>query len=377
VIRSQHFVAWVILCGTAFGSSTPAGDRGAASGPASLNAGARQPAPVIASVAALAGGDLRLPEPAVVPSAVSVGTAATPDPEPRETAARAAEAPVSETTSAASAPTPPPETQIQLASVSTADPMNGYPKPTVRPNEAPDECAADEACIDRYLWSLYERAPKVDVNKVTEQKKETVEKDGKKRTITKTITNFVLGDFTWKDPAAAQRANMPLKDYVIGGLDPGFKLTLYRALRAMDDAGLMPGITSAFRDDYRQSIASGNVAASDRSYHGGSLRGGYGHALAADIVSVKGENRTQRAASSEVLWKWIDAHEKELGIGRPYLDRDPPHVGPIDGKEYADKRGRTDVKKARSSTKNAVAVAANTISRVNRVSLKKESGKLH
>jgi hypothetical protein len=39
------------------------------------------------------------------------------------------------------------------------------------------------------------------------------------------------------------------------------------------------------------------------------------------------------------LWKWIDAHEKELGIGRPYLDKDPPHVAPIDGKEYADKRG--------------------------------------
>jgi len=145
---------------------------------------------------------------------------------------------------------------------------------------------------------------------------------------------------------------MSLKDYVIGGLDPGFKLTLYHALRAMDDAGLMPGITSAFRDDYRQSIASGNVAASDRSYHGGSLRGGYGHALAADIVSVKGENRTQRTASSEVLWKWIDAHEKELGIGRPYLDRDPPHVGPIDGKEYADKRGRTAVQKAGLQTNN-------------------------
>jgi hypothetical protein len=29
---------------------------------------------------------------------------------------------------------------------------------------------------------------------------------------------------------------------VIGGIDPGFKLKLYHALRAMDDAGLMPGI---------------------------------------------------------------------------------------------------------------------------------------
>jgi hypothetical protein len=38
--------------------------------------------------------------------------------------------------------------------------------------------------------------------------------------------------------------------------------------------------------------------------------------------------------------EWIDAHEKELGIGRPDLDKDPPHVAPIDGKEYTDKRDR-------------------------------------
>jgi hypothetical protein len=46
------------------------------------------------------------------------------------------------------------------------------------------------------------------------------------------------------------------------------------------------------------------------------------------------------------LWKWIDAHEKELGIGRPYLDRDPPHVAPIDGKEYVAKRGRAKTQAA-------------------------------
>ncbi len=56
------------------------------------------------------------------------------------------------------------------------------------------------------------------------------------------------------------------------------------------------------------------------------------------LVSVKGETRAQRCISSESLWKWIDAHGKEFGIGRPYLDKDPPHVGPIDGKEYAEKR---------------------------------------
>jgi hypothetical protein len=59
---------------------------------------------------------------------------------------------------------------------------------------------------------------------------------------------------------------------------------------------------------------------------------------AADLVSVKGETRAERCTWSEILWKWIDAHQKELGIGRPYLDKDPPHVAPIDGKEYAEKR---------------------------------------
>ena len=56
-------------------------------------------------------------------------------------------------------------------------------------------------------------------------------------------------------------------------------------------------------------------------------------------MSVKGETRAERRASNEILWKWIDGHEKELGVARPYLDKDPPHVALLDGKEYADKRG--------------------------------------
>ncbi len=246
-----------------------------------------------------------------------------------------------------------PETPVRLRSLFPSKTVNDDPLPPVRPVETPNECPVLDACIDDYLWSLYERTPKVDTNKVTEQIKKTVKKKGKTRTVTTTITKYVVGDFTWKDPIAAERAGMSLKDYVIGGMDRGFKLKLYRALRAIDDAGFMPGITSAFRDDYRQAIATGNKAASDSSYHGGSRRGGFGHGLAADLVSVKGETRLERCASSEALWKWIDAHEKELGIGRPYRDRDPPHVGPIDGKEYVAKRARANVQTAGSQTKKA------------------------
>lgn len=252
-----------------------------------------------------------------------------------------------------------PEAPMQLASLppKVENDVTVSPPPSL---EVTRECVAAETCIDEYLWSLYERAPKVDTNKVTEQIKQAIKKDGKIRNILKTITNYVIGDFTWKDPDAAQKVGMPLKDYVIGGMDPAFKLTLARALRKMDDAGFMPAITSAFRDDYRQSIANGNKAASDSSYHGGSRRGGYGHGLAADLVSVRGETRKDRLASSDELWKWIDANEKELGIGRPYRDRDPPHVGPLDGKEYVQKRAAAEAKKAAVKPKASKTATAET-----------------
>src|SRR5215468_9872902 len=276
----------------------------------------------IASVAAVTTSDRKLPEPAVASAAVPATDAATVGPGPRQTAFR-------------------------LAGVSAVGaPVEEHLQPAVRPIEIVDECLVVNICIDEYLWALYERTPKVDTNKVTKQIKTTVKtKKGKTRTVTKTITDYVVADFTWKDPIAAQRVGMSVKDYVIGGMDRGFKLKLFRALRMMDDAGFMPGITSAFRDDYRQSIAAGHKAASDSSFHGGSRRGGYGHGLAIDLVSVKGETRLQRFAASEVLWKWVDAHETELAVGRPYLDRDPPHVTPIDGKEYAAKRGRSPARK--------------------------------
>jgi D-alanyl-D-alanine carboxypeptidase len=198
------------------------------------------------------------------------------------------------------------------------------------------DCSAADTCIDRYLWALYQHTPKEDSVKIEQQRKVTVKKKGKLVNVTRTFTTLVDEDFSWKDPKAAENAVMPVADYVIGGMDRDFKVKLFHMLRAAEEAGLSPGITSAFRDDYRQWIASGLKAANDRSYHGGSSRGGYGHGLAADLVSVNGATRAQRLASSETLWNWIDAHGKDFGIGRPYLDRDPPHVGPIDGKEYAD-----------------------------------------
>jgi hypothetical protein len=257
----------------------------------------------------------------------------------------------------------PPETPP--AQVATASAPNVEPKgvkDTVNSIEILDECLVAEICIDRYLWALYQRTPKEDTIKVQERRKVTVRRKGKTVTVTKKFTRPVNEDFTWKDPKAAERAGMSMMDYVIGGMDRSFKLKLFHMLHAAEQAGLSPGITSAFRDDYRQSIASGLKAATDRSYHGGSFRGGYSHGLAADVVSVNGGTRTQRWISTETFWKWIDTHEREFGVGRPYLDRDPPHVAPIDGKEYAAHRGTKTIRavsdvKERKAVRNDESVA--------------------
>ena len=146
--------------------------------------------------------------------------------------------------------------------------------------------------VDDYLWEVYQRVP--------------IKKDGS-------------GDFTWKDPAAAKQMGLSLQDYVIGGMNPEFREQLYHAGRAMDAAGLQWSMLSAFRDDYRQGLASGYKAGVTNSLHGGSRRtGGYGHGRAIDITGPEGRE-------SEV-WKWIDDHGAKYGLHRPLPKPDPAHV---------------------------------------------------
>jgi len=302
------------------------------------------------------------PDTATAVPAADVAIADSNPPAAAVVPAAAADAPIL----AAASPTPPAEdAAMQVATASLPDQLQdevkqNEAKETVSSLETLDECLVPDICIDQYLWAAYQRTPKLDTIKVTEKKKVTVKnkKNGKTRTVMKSVTTLVNEDFTWKDPKAAEKAGMSLQDYVIGGMDRSFKLKLYHAFRAIEEAGLAPGITSAFRDDYRQAIAAGLKAASNRSFHGGSLRGGYGHGLAADIVSVKGATRAERWVSSELLWKWVDAHGKEFGIGRPYLDHDPPHVAPVDGTEYAAHHGAAKSKQAKSEAKKRNRIAA-------------------
>jgi hypothetical protein len=299
-------------------------------------------------------------EPAVIPQATVVANAAIGDVE-TVTAAEAAPEKAADTTASLDEPKP-------FVVASLTDSSQVFPPeevttapdtalPAVSTIEINEECLVAEICIDRYLWALYERAPKIDAIKVHERRKVTIRRKGKTVTVTRTFTRRVDEEFGWKDPKAAEKVGMTMMDYVIGGMDRTFKIKLFHTLHAAEQAGLQPGITSAFRDDYRQSIATGLKAATDRSYHGGSTRGGYGRGLAADIVSVKGATRGQRWVSTEKLWKWIDERGKEFGIGRPYLDRDPPHVAPIDGREYASRRGGAKTQAAEATPKTHVAEA--------------------
>lgn len=161
------------------------------------------------------------------------------------------------------------------------------PPATVRRGGTADE-------IDDYLWEAYLRTP--------------IKKDGS-------------GDFTWKDPAAAKRMNMSLKDYVIRGMDRDFRETLYHMGKALEADGLRWSILSAFRDDYRQRLASGLKARTGYSLHGGSIRtGGYGHGRAIDITIEHG------SGDAADVWRWIDRNGARYAIARPMPGYDPAHI---------------------------------------------------
>jgi hypothetical protein len=152
------------------------------------------------------------------------------------------------------------------------------PAPRATPRRTPDD-------VDSYLWEVYQRQP---------------------------VKQDRGGDFTWKDPAAAKRMGKTLQAYVIVGMDADFREQLYHAGKAMDAAGVEWTIVSGFRDDWRQSIASGIKARTGYSRHGGSR--------AVDIGHVDKERNDE-------VWRWVDKNGAKFGLHRPYRF-DPPHVEP-------------------------------------------------
>ena len=178
-----------------------------------------------------------------------------------------------------------PERKNESRNETRIDTAKGDPAPPKREVNPLEE-------IDRYLWEVYQREP--------------VKRDSS-------------GDFTWKDPAAAKKRGMSVKEYAIGGMDPDFREQLYHAGHALDAQGLRWSMLSAFRDDYRQALASGFKARPGNSLHGGSnATGGYGHGRAIDVTAVNGD--------AETVWRWFDAHGAKYGIRRPMPGYDPAHI---------------------------------------------------
>jgi hypothetical protein len=177
------------------------------------------------------------------------------------------------------------------------------PSPEPLSTAAPDvsERPVSPAPVDEvnaYLWSVYQRSP--------------TKADGH-------------GDFTWKDVSAAGHAGLSVEDYVIGGIDPDFRELLFAAGHAMDAAGVEWTILSAFRDDFRQNLASGLKARVNNSFHGGSeATGGYGHGCAVDLASVD-------RLSDDKVWNWVDRKGREFDLNRPLRAADPAHTLPMAG----------------------------------------------
>jgi hypothetical protein len=162
------------------------------------------------------------------------------------------------------------------------DPFNSYARAIAAP-----EMESPGSLVNNYLFEAYRRLP---------QKRDAA------------------GDFTWKDPAAAEHVGLPLDRY--------FRELIYAAGRSMDAAGIKWAILSAFRDDWRQQIASGFKASADGSCHGGSRAvGGYGHGRCIDLWTTEGR--------VDALFAWIDRAGRRFGLLRPMPSADPAHVSTV------------------------------------------------
>jgi hypothetical protein len=158
--------------------------------------------------------------------------------------------------------------------------------------------AAESSPVDEYLCSVYWRMPR----KIDD-----------------------AGDFTWKDAAAAARVDRTVCEYAIEGMHRNLREALYTLGRQADEAGISWSLLSGFRDDYRQSIATGHRAQLCQSLHGGSCRtNGWGDGQAADLWVA--DQNGEPAKDASPLFELINRVGRSLGLSRPMPGGDPPHV---------------------------------------------------
>ena len=115
-----------------------------------------------------------------------IASVSTPDPVRNEAKEAAGSVEVVDMGSGnAALPDPPPMPRpaappVLFAAVSSTDPVQNAARPAIS-SEALDACLEPDVCIDQYLWSLYERTPKVDTVKVEERIKVKVKNKNKNK----------------------------------------------------------------------------------------------------------------------------------------------------------------------------------------------------
>jgi len=128
------------------------------------------------SVADTASGSAALSDPRPMPQPITppapIASVSTPDPVRNEAKEAACPVEVADMASGSAAlpdchpmSRPAAPTVLSVA-VSPTDPMQNAARPAIS-SEALDACLNSDVCIDQYLWSLYERTPKVDTVKVS------------------------------------------------------------------------------------------------------------------------------------------------------------------------------------------------------------------
>jgi hypothetical protein len=142
--------------------------------------------------------------------------------------------------------------------------------------------------------------------------------------IRKQVTDYLSSKYqpNFKDTLASKmpfacggRNCTDVRDYVIGGMQTNLQDKLFSLGKQLDAQGIEWKITSGFRDNYRQDIASGYKASTGGSLHGNTPRTlGYSDGQAVDL------DGPDRAA----LFGAIDKLTGSTGLYRPIPDLDGP-----------------------------------------------------
>lgn len=129
--------------------------------------------------------------------------------------------------------------------------------------------------------------------------------------------------FSGKEQKGAEKYGMSQLDYSIRGMDPRLRMSLYEMGQQYEkETGKKFQINSAFRDDYRQSLAEGFHAETGYSRHGGSTSIGGNDAWG----PMSAYGRGQAADLPIEIADWFAKQGPNSGVVRSMPRQDPYHV---------------------------------------------------